>query len=117
MKRFTIISLSIICLALSATTSVKAENKVEHLIKLDALISNSAVSTEVTPFELVSRAYQGVYQMQGIPGFGSFIARYNSRKAASRDLVRAAIEANQLAPEVQNDLDYLQAVEVLLLGK
>jgi hypothetical protein len=117
MKRFTIISLSIISLALSATTSVKAENKVEHLMKLETVISNSTVSTEVTPFELVSRAYQGAYQIQGIPGFGSFIASYHSRKTASIDLVRAAIEADQLAPDVQNDLDYLQAVDVLLLGK
>jgi hypothetical protein len=45
------------------------------------------------------------------------MASYHSRKIASRDLVRAAIEADQLAPDVQNDLDYLQAVEVLLLGK
>jgi hypothetical protein len=117
MKRFTIISLSIICLALSATTSAKAESKVEHLIKLETLISNSTVSKEVTPFELVSRAYQGAYQIQGISGFGSFTGGYNNRKIASMDLVRAAIEANQLAPEVQNDPDYLQAVEVLLLGK
>jgi hypothetical protein len=117
MKLFTIISLSTIGLVLSATISVKAENKVEHLMRLESLISNNAVSAEITPFELVSRAYQGVYQMQGIPGFGSFTTNYHNNKTTSRDLIRAAIEANQLAPEVQNDLDYLQAVEVLLLGK
>jgi hypothetical protein len=51
MKLFTIISLSIIGLVMSATTSVKAENKVEHLMRLESLISNNAVSAEITPFD------------------------------------------------------------------
>jgi hypothetical protein len=36
---------------------------------------------------------------------------------SARDLVKAAIEANQLAPETQNDLNYLQAVDIQLSGR
>jgi hypothetical protein len=116
MKRFTIASLSILCLSLATNTSVRAENKVEHLMKLETVIS-SAMNTGVTPFELVSRAYQGAYRMQNIPGFSSLITDYSGKKITARDLVKAAIEANQLSPETQNDLGYLQAVDIQLSGR
>jgi hypothetical protein len=117
MKRFTITSLSILCLSLTATTAVRAENRVQHLMKLDTMISAKSMSTEVTPFELVNRAYQGAYRMQGIPGFSSILTDYSSRKITAKDLVKAAIEANQLPAETQNDLDFLRTVDIQLSGR
>jgi hypothetical protein len=49
--------------------------------------------------------------MQGIPGFGSFKTGIYSQTITAQDLVKAAIDANQLAPDTQTDRDYLNAVE------
>jgi hypothetical protein len=116
MKRFTIIGLSIFCLSLAVTTSVKAENRVEHLAKLETVISKN-IEAEISPFELVARGYQGAYRKHGISGFTTFMSDITSKKITPRSLVRAAIAANHLAAETQNDLEYLQAVDFLLLDK
>jgi hypothetical protein len=81
-------------------------------MKLETSI-NSMMSKAITPFELVSRAYQ----MQGIPGFSSLLTDYSGKKIAAKDLVKAAIEANQLAPETQDNPDYLRAVDIQLSGR
>ncbi len=117
MKRFTIASLSILCLSLATTTAVKAENRVQHFMQLDTMIISNTTNTEVTPFELVNRAYQGAYRMQGIPGFSALLTDYSSRKITAKDLVKAAIEANQLPSETQNDRDFLWAVDIQLSGR
>ncbi len=129
MKRFALVGLSILCLSLAATTSVKAGTRTErlamstetapittlantkrtpsalpipagtrteHLAMTTAPISNN-VNTKLTPFGLVSLAYQGEYQTQGIPGFGSFYSATSSKTITAKDLVKAAIDANQLS--------------------
>jgi hypothetical protein len=117
MKRFAIASLSILCLSLVATTSVKAETKTEHISMWATTMTVDPTHSGITPFELVSRGYQGVYRMQGIPGFGSFPIAYSGKMITAKDLVNAAIQANQLAPETQNDRDYLNAVDLQLSGR
>jgi hypothetical protein len=116
MKHFTVAGLSILCLSLAATTSVKAENRVEQLMKSETVISRNITTAkiEITPFELVSHGYQGTYRMQGIPGFSTFISDASSKKITARDLVKAGIITNQLASETLNDLKYLQAVDFVL---
>jgi hypothetical protein len=142
MKRFALVGLSILCLSLAATTSVKAGTRTERIAmstetatvtKIDntqitpstlpgragtrterismttAAIGND-INTKLTPFSLVSLAYQGEYRTQGIPGFGSFKASISSETIA-KDLVKAAIDANQLTPDTQTDRGYLNAVE------
>jgi hypothetical protein len=113
MKRFAIFGLSVLCLSLAATTSVKAETRVEHLSASTAISSNAA-DTRLSPFELISNAYQGEYRLQGIPGFGSFQSAYISKTVTAKSLVKAAIDAEQLAPDTQVDQDYLNTVELLL---
>jgi hypothetical protein len=149
MKRFAIATLSILCLSLIATTSVKAETRTGHLsmvatttnsniesVKVTPIvtdISRSAAtrtghlsmvatttsintdSPKITPFELVSRAYQGSYKMQGIGGFGSFSSS-SGKLITAQELVSAAIEARQLPALTQTDRDYLNAVDIQLLG-
>jgi hypothetical protein len=116
MQCFTVAGLSILCLSLAATTSVKAQNRVEHIMKSETVISRNITTAKIaiTPFELVSRAYQGAYQMQGIPGFNTFLNDVSSKKITARDLVKAGIINNQLASETLNDLKYLQAVDFVL---
>jgi hypothetical protein len=144
MKRFALVGLSILCLSLAATTSVKAGTRTdriamstetapvttivntqlipsalpgragtrtERISMLTATIGNDAANPKLTPFSLVSLAYQGEYRMQGIPGFGSFQFTTSSKTITAKDLVKAAIDANQLTPDTQNDRGYLNAVE------
>jgi hypothetical protein len=122
MKHFAIVGLSILCLSLAATTSVKAGTRTERLAMSTAMIGNNAVSTKLTPFALVSLAYQGEYRLQGIPGFGSFQSATSNKTVTAKDLIKAAITTNQLNPDTQTvgvasrneNRDYLNAVELQL---
>lgn len=151
MKRFALAGLSILCLSLVATTSVKAETRTGylsmsptttldnpiaptitpsvpttstqsatrtgHISMLATNASNNAATPSITPFELISRAYQGSYQMQGIPGFASFQSAISSQTITAKDLVKVAISAKELAPATQTDRNYLNAVELQLLSQ
>jgi hypothetical protein len=80
-----------------------------------ATIGNHTAN-KLTPFALASFAYQGEYRSQGIPGFGSFLTAASNKTVTAKDLVAAAIAANQLTPDTQNDIGYLNAVDLQLLG-
>ncbi len=123
MKRFALVGLSIVCLSLAATTSVKAETRTEQIAMstgslaeplLWRIVNNAAVNKKLTPFTLVYLAYQGEYRMQGIPGFSSLQSATSSKTITAKDLVKAAIDANQLTPDAQNDRAYLNAVDLQL---
>jgi hypothetical protein len=116
MKRFAIASLSIICLSLIASTSVKAETRTGHLSMAATTNSINTESLKITPFELVSSAYQGSYKIQGIGGFASFPNASFSKMMTAKELVSAAIEARQLPEATQTDRAYLNSVELQLLG-
>jgi hypothetical protein len=150
MKRFAIASLSILCLSLVATTSVKAETRTGHLsmvatttsinteskntapvvaptslqsetrtghLSMAATTTSGNIDTRITPFELVARAYQGGYKMQGIPGFGSFLTESSTHTITAKDIIKAAIELKQLAPETQADANYISAVNLQLFSR
>jgi hypothetical protein len=148
MKRFALVGLSILCLSLAATTSVKAGTRTEGLVKSTATeisnpaspkipqfasfgqagtqtkavamntaaIVNNTANPKITPFALVNFAYQGEYRTQGIPGFGSLQSAYSNKTVTAKDLVKAAIGANQLTPDTQTDRGYLNAVNLQLSG-
>jgi hypothetical protein len=115
MKRIALVGLSILALSLAATTSVKAETRTETLaMSTTAIVNNPAVKTQLTPFNLVSLAYQGEYRMQGIPGFTAFQSATSDKTITAKDLIKVAIAANQLTPDTQTDRAYLNAVELQL---
>jgi hypothetical protein len=83
-------------------------------ISMTTAVGNDPSNTKLTPFNLVSLAYQGEYRTQGIPGYGSFRFATSSKTITAKDLVKAAIDANQLTPDTQTDRAYLNAVELQL---
>jgi hypothetical protein len=115
MKRFAIVGLSMLCLSLATTTPVKAGTRTERIAMSTAPVVSNPASTKITPFVLVSLAYQGEYRTQGIPSFGSFLAASSNKTVTAKDLVTAAIAAKQLTPDTQNDIGYLNAVDLQLL--
>jgi hypothetical protein len=76
-----------------------------------ATLAPTRANPKLTPFALVTLAYQGEYRVQGIPGFGGFESGVASKTIAAKDLVKAAIAAEELAPDTQTDRAYLNSVE------
>ena len=80
-------------------------------INSNALSSNSTTTSYLQPFNLVSLAYQGGLEEQGIPSGGTLIFERQNRNIVAEDLVKAAISANKLPPQILNDQNYLDAVK------
>lgn len=116
MKHFTIASLSLVCLSLAATTSVQATTSISNESKSIAIKIAIEPSRQITPFQLVSLAYQGMYRSQGIPGFASLIFGYHYRQVTAKDVIKAAIAAKELTPDTLNDRDYVSAVDTQLFS-
>ncbi len=115
MKRLFLTSLSIVAISLSVTMSAQARGRTEAIAQQMTKISKNIPSRKyITPFNLVGSAYQGQYRDHSIPGFGSLIDGARTGRIAAKDLVKAAIESEDLLPEMINDRDYLRRVEVQL---
>jgi hypothetical protein len=89
----------------------RAGTRTERISMSTATIVNKTAYPQLTPFNLVSLAYQGEFRTQGIPGFSSFQSGTSSKKITAKDLVKAAIDTDRLSPDTQTDRGYLNAVE------
>jgi len=67
-----------------------------------------------TPFTLVQLAHQGFFRDRGVPGYGQLQTAVRSGQLGTRELIRAAIEAGRLTPDVASDRSYLKSVRDLL---
>ncbi|MEH2455526.1 hypothetical protein [Nostoc sp.] len=83
-------------------------------INSNTLHNNSTTTSYLQPFNLVSLAYQSGLKQQGIPSGGTLISERQNRKIVGEDLVRAAVNANKLPPQILNDQNYLSAVRAEL---
>lgn len=110
MKRFFMFGLVAIAISLAVNTPVEAKTKAEVSTKVGMQITDRITTQYITPFELVGSAYQGRYQMQSIPGFGSFVYSARSGEITAKDLVKAAIDAKNLPTQAIFDRDYLRHI-------
>ena len=102
MKRILIGTLSTILLS---TIAVPAFGQV-------SLGSNRPLNiVEITPFDLVTGAYQGRFENQGIPSNAIFLAQVRSNRISAEDLVESAISAGRLSEDTLYDQSYLSSVE------
>ena len=65
-------------------------------------------------FNLVSSAYRGQFEAQGIDGYAVMVSNYNSGQLTAEDLINAAVEAGELSPMAIEDESYVEAVELQL---
>jgi hypothetical protein len=115
MKRLFLTSLSIFAISLSITTLAQARGHKEAIVQPMTKVSNNIPTRKyLTPFNLVGNAYQGAYRDHSIPGYASLLDGARTGRIAAKDLVRAAIESENLLPEMIDDRDYLHRVEVQL---
>ena len=115
MKRLFLTSLSIIAISLAISTSAQARGHKQAIVQPTIKISNNIPTRKyLTPFNLVGNAYQGAYRDHSIPGYASLLYGARTGRIAAKDLVKAAIESEDLLPEMIDDRDYLHSVEVQL---
>ena len=104
MKRSLIVSLSTLVLSLVAAPAFANE--------VSAVNQNPTRSVvEITPFNLVTRSYQGYFADRGIPSNAAFLTAVRRGKVTAKDLVEKAIAEGRLAPETINDRAYLNSVD------
>lgn len=65
-------------------------------------------------FNLVSSAYRGQFESQGIDGYAVMVSNYNSGELTAESLIQAAIDAGELSPRALEDEAYVNAVELQL---
>ncbi|MBE9170421.1 hypothetical protein IQ238_23840 [Pleurocapsales cyanobacterium LEGE 06147] len=106
MKRLVIGILSALSLTTIATPTLANE--------MAAVRTSTQNIVEITPFNLVSRAYQGSFAEQGIPSNAAFITAVHTRRVKAEDLVKGAISQGRLSPETISDRVYLNRVESFL---
>ena len=95
-------------------------------VLLLALTPNIVRSQEASPtleterqidaFDLVSAAYRGRFKEWGIPAYARLDQAYRGRQITATDLVKAAIEAEQLSAIALEDKSYIHAVDTSLYG-
>lgn len=66
---------------------------------------------EITPFNLVSRGYQGYFANHGVEGNAGFTRAIRTGKVTAKDLVKLGINQGRLAPSTINDQAYLNDVK------
>ena len=107
MKRLILSTLTTIAISGFATPTLANEI---------AAKSQSSITSinKITPFALVSSAYQGRFSNQGIPANGVFFSRVSTNKITAEDLVEAAIANRRLDADTLQDSSYLNSVDQLL---
>lgn len=110
MHRLIVGSLSFLLMSIAITPAVRAETPSDN--PFDATVEDlPSVENQTTPFNLVTLAYQGFFEKQGVPSAGGLLQAYRSGNISAEDLVQGAIETNRLSPEVLNDREYMAAVQ------
>lgn len=62
-------------------------------------------------FNLVSSAYRGDFEDQGIDSYAVLISNYESGQLTAEDIIEAAIESGELSPNAMEDESYVNAVD------
>ena len=105
MKRTLFIGLSTLALTLTTAPAFASE-----IAAASAIESRNSNIVQITPFNLVTRSYQGAFKDKGIPSNGAFVRAVNTGRVTAKDLVETAIASGRLAPETINDRAYLRNV-------
>lgn len=61
-------------------------------------------------FNLVSSAYRGEFEEQGINSYAILVSNYETGELTAEDLINAAIDSGELSPAAMEDDSYIDAV-------
>lgn len=96
MKRLILGGLSVLLLTAAPATLAQTE-------AYNAATQQSTFNKQLTPFDLVTLAHRGYFQAQGIPSYTNFSSAYYLGKLTAKDLVQAAVSANQIQASTLTD--------------
>ena len=93
--------------------STRTEEKLQE-VQSSNNSSNSSDIRSTEAFNLVSSAYRGDFEDQGINSYATLVSNYETGELTAEDLIKAAIESGDLSPEAMKDESYVQAVDFQL---
>ncbi len=67
-------------------------------------------------FNLVSSAYRGDFEKQGINGYQVLISNYEQGQLTAEDLIKAGIDSGEVSPSAMKDDSYIEAVDSQLMS-
>jgi hypothetical protein len=111
MKRFILTGLSVVLMSSTIMPAVKAQTQVEKLTTYNSVVTNKALTSHLTPFEIASLAYQGSFRSQGIPGYANLLSAHQSGKITAEKIVQIAVNANLIPQSILTDKGYINSVE------
>lgn len=111
MKRTFVSSLVVVILSASLAPIASAQTTEMSLAPSTEV---SVSRADATPFDLVSLAYQGFLEAEGIPMADGLINRYESGNITARDVVQAGINSNRLSSDRLDDSSYISSVNTQL---
>ncbi|MEO1374174.1 MAG: hypothetical protein AAFW70_07625 [Cyanobacteria bacterium J06635_10] len=111
MERLLLATIGTILVATTATPSALANKTAAN-----SNVTQNQVVNNITPFNLVSLAYQGQFKNQGVPGYNLLLSAVRFGEVNGKDLVKHGIDSGRLSPETINNTGYIQAVEFQLQG-
>jgi hypothetical protein len=65
-------------------------------------------------FNLVSLAYRGEFEEEGVPSYGELIREYRTGDITAEDVVEGGVEDGYISSAALQDEDYLNAVDLQL---
>ena len=78
---------------------------------LKVAIASPLNANAATPVNLVHLARNGYFQEQGIPSHMALKKAIAFERINGEDVVKAAIEANRISPDLLNDSSYVKSVD------
>lgn len=106
MERLLLAAVGTILIATTATPTVLANKTVAN-----SNVVQSQVQKNITPFNLVSLAYQGKFKNQGVGGYNSLLTAIVFDEISGKYLVQIGIETRRLSAETINDSGYINSVD------
>ncbi|MEM7592188.1 MAG: hypothetical protein AAF383_11825 [Cyanobacteria bacterium P01_A01_bin.83] len=91
------------------TDNTRAEETIEAVNSGNSDVNYDVRRTEA--FNLVSSAYRGDFEEQGINSYAVLETDYESGELTAEDLINAAIETGELSPKAIEDESYIEAVD------
>ena len=112
MRHLTLGTLTALLLTLGVAPPTEAESR--SATPEQTYTQNQQNVRSTAAFDLVSAAYRGKFEAQGIPSFYQLEEAYETGEVDAEKLVNRAIAAGELSPNAADDEGYLNAVRLHL---
>ncbi|OUC15284.1 MAG: hypothetical protein B0A82_08010 [Alkalinema sp. CACIAM 70d] len=103
--------LVIAALSAFAIAPVQAQTRVDYQLSMLNVPGSSMVSSQLSPADVASLAYQGLLKDQGIPSYAALSNAYSGGSLTAKDVINAAIAAQRISSSAVQDSAFVSAVD------